>query len=585
MNIFTRHLGVLLASALLLSTVSQRSFAGSATWNSAPISNNWNTAENWIPATIPNGPSDIANFGPTILPEVNVASSVEVSGIQFMSGAPSFTISVQGIGINLLITGNGIANSSGNTQSFTDGPQSAIFFFNNANAGETTFFGGEANLFFFLDWSSAGGGTFSVTSSTMGQGSILFFDDSTAADASIAVSNFAIASFGDTSTAANAVFTAVNGGDIAFGTNSTASNAEVTLAAGGGTEFTQSATAAQGNFTVNGASSSGGAAGFVNLSDSTTAGDATFVINGGSAAGAPGAEITFFGHASAGEAFLTANGGSGGGEGGAIFFQGKTTGGTANLSVFGNGQLDLSEHGPTLLTMGSLQGDGLVFLGGSALGVGSNNTSTTFSGLIQDGGVGGGTGGSLSKVGSGTLTLSGANTYTGTTTVSGGTLKLINRTGSATGSGAVNVNSGTLGGPGTIAGPVTVGTGSGTGAFLAPATGGKKQATLTLQSGLTLNSDATYTCTFKARKNQARTDLVLANGITLNNATLALSGQTQGRLRPGLTLTLLNNTSASPISGTFNNLPQDAIVDVNGNHFQASYTAGDGNDFTLTVVP
>jgi hypothetical protein len=79
---------------------------------------------------------------------------------------------------------------------------------------------------------------------------------------------------------------------------------------------------------------------------------------------------------------------------------------------------------------------------------------------------------------------------------------------------------------------------------------------------------------------------VFANGITINSgAMIALSGQTQGRLTTGLTLTLIGNTSANLISGTFSNLPDGSIVTINGNNFQASYSGGDGNDLTLTVVP
>jgi hypothetical protein len=66
---------------------------------------------------------------------------------------------------------------------------------------------------------------------------------------------------------------------------------------------------------------------------------------------------------------------------------------------------------------------------------------------------------------------------------------------------------------------------------------------------------------------------------------IALSGQTQGALRQGLVLTLISNTSANSISGTFANLPDGGIVTINGNNFQASYSGGDGNDLTLTVVP
>ena len=66
---------------------------------------------------------------------------------------------------------------------------------------------------------------------------------------------------------------------------------------------------------------------------------------------------------------------------------------------------------------------------------------------------------------------------------------------------------------------------------------------------------------------------------------IALSGETTGVLTQGTVLTVISNTSANPISGTFSNLPDDGIVTINGNNFQASYSGGDGNDLTLTVVP
>ena len=68
-------------------------------------------------------------------------------------------------------------------------------------------------------------------------------------------------------------------------------------------------------------------------------------------------------------------------------------------------------------TIGTLYGNGSIGLAGSKLAVGSG----LFTGVVRDGTQG--VGGQFEKVGSGTLTLSGANTYTGATTVSGGILR------------------------------------------------------------------------------------------------------------------------------------------------------------------
>ncbi len=77
------------------------------------------------------------------------------------------------------------------------------------------------------------------------------------------------------------------------------------------------------------------------------------------------------------------------------------------------------------------------------LTVGSNNLSTEVSGTINDGAFCGcaGTGASLVKIGTGTLTLSGLNTYTGPTTVNVGSL-IVN--GSIAASSLLTVNPGGL---------------------------------------------------------------------------------------------------------------------------------------------
>jgi autotransporter-associated beta strand protein len=78
------------------------------------------------------------------------------------------------------------------------------------------------------------------------------------------------------------------------------------------------------------------------------------------------------------------------------------------------------------------------------LTVGSNNLNTTFAGALD------GDGGSLTKIGTGTLIPSGANTYTGDTNVNRGVLQM---DGSITSNTFVN-HRGTLAGTGTINGNV-----------------------------------------------------------------------------------------------------------------------------------
>jgi autotransporter-associated beta strand protein len=162
--------------------------------------------------------------------------------------------------------------------------------------------------------------------------------------------------------------------------------------------------------------------------------------------------LSFNNNSTASNAIITTN------NGGLTLFNDNSDGGNAQFLTNAGGVVDFSNTGGPAgdgnISAGSIAGAGNYYLGSNLLTVGSNNLSTTVSGVISDCGptgvecASGATGGGLDKVGSGTLTLSGANTYTGPTLINGGVL---NVTGSLV--SAVTVNSGgTLSGTGTIGG-------------------------------------------------------------------------------------------------------------------------------------
>ena len=146
----------------------------------------------------------------------------------------------------------------------------------------------------------------------------------------------------------------------------------------------------------------------------------------------------------------------------------------------------------------------------------------------------------------------------------------------------MQVDAGTFGGIGSVSGAVTVATGTGTGAFLAPGT--KGPGTLTLTSILTFKTGSGYKCELGLTA-QPKSDQVTANGVTIESgARFALRTKGNRTLPAGTSFTVISNTAAIPISGTFSNLADGSTLLAGNNTFQVSYEGGDGNDLTMTVV-
>ena len=106
-----------------------------------------------------------------------------------------------------------------------------------------------------------------------------------------------------------------------------------------------------------------------------TAGDGTIINLGGTTSKATGGYTVFSGTSSAGNATLIAHGGIHGGYGGQIAFYDESSGGTAKVHLFGNGELAISDHTKGV-TIGALEITGGVI----AIQLGNTVTNLTVSG-------------------------------------------------------------------------------------------------------------------------------------------------------------------------------------------------------------
>ena len=183
------------------------------------------------------------------------------------------------------------------------------------------------------------------------------------------------------------------------------------------------------------------------------------------------------------------------GTGAALDLGGFTLATAEPLTLKGTG---IASGGALLNSGGAATYSGLITLGATSSIVADNNIILSNTGTITGSGFGltldgsatgssvdsiiGTVAGTVTKAGSGTWTLSRANTYTGATTVSAGTLAI---TGSL-GATVVSVNAGTLAGNGNIGGSVTIASGAHHALTVATAPG--SQVTRAITGSLVLTS-------------------------------------------------------------------------------------------------
>lgn len=210
----------------------------------------------------------------------------------------------------------------------------------------------------------------------------------------------------------------------------------------------------------------------------------------------------------------------------------------------------------TGVSIGSLSGNGEVFIGDNVLTLGALGFDDVFDGEISDAGLGGG----LVKTGTGTLTLTGDHGYTGATEVTAGRLIVIGSITSSSGItvsdggtievdgqvGAMTVRTGgMLGGSGTVGGATIE-----SGGILAP---GNSIGTFVVDGDLTMDSGSVYRVEVNPEGHEA--DLVRVTGTaTLEGGSVVHIGL-NGTYKPLSTYRILKADGG--LSGNFADVSSD----------------------------
>lgn len=235
---------------------------------------------------------------------------------------------------------------------------------------------------------------------------------------------------------------------------------------------------------------------------------------------------------------------------------------TRTGDIYVHGIMDIG----TSATMNGLNGSGNVskaFSGAATFTIGDNNANGNFTGILSNNGAL-----TVRKIGTGTQTFGGANTYTGGTLVDAGTFLITNTEGSGTGTGDVSVASGArFGGTGIATGHVTLAAAD----SVIIAGGVSSIGTLNLLGGLTATNGATFDFDINGASadsvNFGDGNVTLGDVVTVN---LNLSGPIQ----TGVAYTLFTGTG-----GTWTDESSLVINLLGSSNYVLDTTYGDGDGY------
>ncbi len=261
------------------------------------------------------------------------------------------------------------------------------------------------------------------------------------------------------------------------------------------------------------------------------------------------------------------------GAAGTFRFYGSAGSSAASFNLGSGTAAMISRDGGTI-SLGSLSGSSGTSLRGASSSdvattflIGGNNASTTFSGLITNGNNAARSI-AITKQGTGTLTLTGANGYFGATTISTGKLLVNGNQSYATGAVTVATTA-ILGGSGNIGGNTIV---TGT---LAP---GTSIGTLTFNGNLTFNSGSR--AQFEISRNPLTNDQVVVLGNLVRGGTLEVFNTSIELLEAGDNFRLFD---APNLTGSFAAYNLPALDD--GLIWNTSQLATNGRIWVLNTTP
>ena len=566
---FRRWLGV----AVMVATPMLH--AASGTWTNAVTGGNWSATANWSNSIAADGSGFTADFNsiniatdPTV---VHLDSARTIGNLIFgdtnTTSAASWTLDNNGSSANILTFAGGTPTITVNT--LGSGKIATISATLAGSAGVTK--AGSGTL--VLSGANTNTGALTVSAGILKLGSTTVLGDGVNNASSLVVSGSGILDLGGVSPTANPPLTlnsTANGFDVGAFYNSASSTSVYT----GPITLGRQTRVGAGSIQLAGAISGGGynfikdGVSNLELTNSGTVALGAFQANRGTLVVDSGTTLNVtsinVGSGNSVGSGLTLNGG-------AVNCSGFTQFGTGGGSASGT----LTLNGGTLTVTNVAKGNvtfNVNFNGGTLRG-GANNPNFLMNAsnlkvqagdaVMDDAGYAitivpplvedvASTGGGLTKLGTGTLTLAGTNTYTGATTISNGTLTL-SANGSIANSSSINILAGatldvsavsggwlvstgqTLAGNGAITGAVTVLYGG----TLQPGLGGADLSTLIFSNALTLAGTTVMTLNRTNAQNASRvtgvTTLTYGGGLSVINA-----GST---LQAGDAFTLFNAAS------------------------------------------